>query len=97
VEQEKTLQRLSLDHADAAKYLRPTFALVYYTVQGGTLKDRHVTLLDTAHSFFTMRHLNVGLGRVTHGSFVHIPTPNEENALLYHARRRWLQHYPKLP
>ena len=63
---------LKLSHAEASKNLRLTFALCYATVQGRTLRDKHIVLLDTRHRFFTMRHLIVGLSRATAGRFVHV-------------------------
>ena len=63
---------LKLSHAEASKNLRLTFALCYATVQGRTLRDKHIVLLDTRRHFFTMRHLIVGLSRATAGRFVHV-------------------------
>ena len=70
-----------------------TYALCYFSCQASTIREKHVVLLDTSHwdrrseqSFFMMRHLIVGLSRVTHGDFVHIPTEAQETELLEAAR-----------
>ena len=86
-EDDDHLERVTLTHLDACRNLRMTYALCYYSAQGTTLRDRHVVLFDTRHqikdvSHFAMRHLIVGLSRATHGSYVHIPTTNQEATLL---------------
>ena len=52
--------------------LRPTHAMCYYTMQGRTVKNRHMVLLDTDNQHFCVRSLIVGLSRVEKGSFLHI-------------------------
>ena len=73
---------LTLSHKDAGTLLRLSHALVYANVQGRTIRDRHVVLLDTVHRRFTMRHLIVGMSRVTDGRFLHLPTIVQEDALM---------------
>jgi len=78
---------LRLTHAEVSKTMRLTYALCYASIQGRTLKDRHILLLDTMHrEYFTMRHLIVGVSRATHGQFVHLPTLRAEFALVKRAR-----------
>jgi hypothetical protein len=48
------------------KYLRLQHALCLYTIQGRTVSGT-VLLMDANHTFFTARHLLVGLSRVTKG------------------------------
>ena len=51
---------------------RLTHAMCYYTVQGRTIKDRHIMLIDTDHPRFSRRALIVGLSRATHSKDVHV-------------------------
>ena len=60
--------------------LRLTHAMCYYTVQGRTLKDKKILLVDTEHPNFSHRALIVGLSRATHGQVVHI-SDNEAEIL----------------
>ena len=41
-------------------------------MQGRTVKNRHLVLLDTSSIYFSVRALIVGLSRVEKGSFLHI-------------------------
>ena len=52
--------------------LRLTHAMCYYTVQGRTIKDRRIMLIDTDHPHFSRRALIVGLSRATHNKVVHV-------------------------
>ena len=71
-----------------SKTMRLTYALWYASIQGRTLKDKHILLLDTMHrDYFTMRHLIVGMSRATHGQYVHLPTLSAESALCRRATR----------
>ncbi len=36
------------------------------------MRDRHIVLLDTAHPYFSVRALIVGLSRATHGQYLHV-------------------------
>ena len=73
---------IKLTHKEVAELLRLTHALVYANVQGRTIRNKHVVLLDTHHRHFTMRHLIVGMSRVTDGKYLHIPTRDQEEALM---------------
>jgi hypothetical protein len=57
---------------EVCSQLRPTHAMCYYTMQGRTVKNRHMVLLDTDSMHFSVRALIVGLSRVEEGSFLHI-------------------------
>ena len=74
------LETVTMTHEEASAQLRMTYAFAYFSVQGATLKERHIALFDTRHvkSYFTMRHLIVGLSRATHSDYVHIPTVEQE-------------------
>ena len=61
-----------LTHAKAAKILRLQHALVYASIQGRTIRNKHIALMDTLHNNFTVRHLIVAMSRATDGKFVHI-------------------------
>ena len=58
--------------------LRLTHAMCYYTIQGRTIRDKHILLFDTAHPHFCRRTLIVGLSRVTHGKNVHVVADETE-------------------
>ena len=60
-------------------------AQCYYTVQGRTVRDRPIVLLDTTHQHFSVRALIVGLSRATHGSWLHIG--DEQSEALYAGER----------
>ena len=47
-----------------------------------TCRDKHILLLDTNHRHFDMRKLIVGMSRATHGQYVHVATPADEQQLL---------------
>jgi hypothetical protein len=68
----------TLSHAEAAKVLRLQHALVYANIQGRTMREKHICLMDTANRNFTVRHLIVAVSRATHGKYVHIPTAEQE-------------------
>ena len=71
---------------DVCEQLRLCHAMCYYTVQGRTVRDRHIVLLDTENRNFSVRALIVGLSRATHGSFLHVGDDNSE-AVFAGARR----------
>ena len=62
----------SLTKEAVSRVLRVQHALVYASIQGRTMREKHLGLLDTTHLGFTMRHLIVSLSRATHGKYVHI-------------------------
>ena len=68
----------SVTLANACKLLRLCHAQCYYTVQGRTVRDRHILLLDTGHPFFSVRALIVGLSRATHGQYLHVGDDHAE-------------------
>ena len=63
---------------DACEQLRMCHAMCYYTVQGRTVRDRHIVLLDTSHPHFSVRALIVGLSRATHGHYLHVGDVDSE-------------------
>jgi ribosomal protein L37AE/L43A len=70
-----------LSRADFQTALRLTHALPYPYFQGRTLTDQKLLLMDVRHRHFTMRHLIMGLGRVTKGADVWICPPALEKCL----------------
>ena len=58
--------------------LRLTHAMCYYTIQGRTLRDKKILLIDTDHPNFSRRALIVGLSRATHGNFAHVAESGTE-------------------
>ena len=59
--------------------LRLTHAMCYYTIQGRTIRDKHIQLIDTEHPNFSRRSLIVGLSRATHGEYVHVEMGGQIN------------------
>ena len=69
----KAAQKLTLTHSETSHDLRLTEALAYPSVQGRTLRGRHILHMDAnERSHFSSRHLVVGLGRATRGTYVHV-------------------------
>ena len=85
-------EQVSVPIEEACAQLRPAHAMCYYTVQGRTIRDRHVVLLDCGHKHMSVRALIVGLSRVTHGSFAHIGDSQSES--LFCGPRRVRQQKP---
>ena len=69
---------ISLTHKTAARLLRVQHALVYASIQGRTMRDKHLGLLDVHSRFFTIRHLIVALSRATHGKFLNVFNRTQE-------------------
>ena len=59
--------------------LRLTHAMCYYTIQGRTIRNKHIQLIDTEHPNFSRRSLIVGLSRATHGEYVHVEMESQIN------------------
>ena len=79
-DEETQKETVTLTHAEASTMLRLSYSVTYSNIQGKTIRDKHMILLDTHHKHhFTTRHLIVGVSRATHGSYVHVPTPVEED------------------
>ena len=75
----------TLTHAQAVRTLRLQHALVYANIQGRTMREKHLALLDTANMNFSVRHLIVATSRATHGKYVHVPSHVQEAAALQEA------------
>ena len=75
-----------LTHAKAAKILRLQHALVYASIQGRTMRQKRICLLNTDHRHFNVRHLIVAVSRATHGEYVHVADIDQEQDLLVKAR-----------
>ena len=63
---------MTLPVLEVPRLLRLTHAMCYFTVQGRTIRDKHILLADTDHRHFSTRSLIVGMSRATHGKFVHV-------------------------
>ena len=82
-EEESIQTEVTLTHQHASEWLRMTHAFCYYSVQGATLRNRHIALFDTTKGkFFTLRHLIVGMSRATHGQYVHILSERQQEMLM---------------
>jgi hypothetical protein len=68
---------IELSHRDASVSLRLSHCLCYASVQGFTLRDTSVLMLDTRHQHFTMRSLIVGASRVTAARNLHVATEEQ--------------------
>lgn len=73
---------ITLGHQYTCDSFRFTYALCYYSAQGTTIRDTHVIFVDTHHTYFNMRHLDVGLSRARHGKYVHVPSDEQEKHLM---------------
>ena len=71
-----------LTHTKAAQILPLQHALVYASIQGRTMRQKRICLLNTDHCHFTVRHLIVAASRATHGEYVHVADTEQEQALL---------------
>ena len=80
---------ISLTHEETSRWLRLAYAATYYSIEGRTIPQRTVLLLDTASTFFTNRNLIVGVSRAKEGRQVKIPTPGQEQI--------WLAGMPNVP
>jgi hypothetical protein len=83
---------VKLTHAEAMRLLRLIHARCIHNVQGLTITDQHVTVLDLEHVHFTMRHLIVAGSRVTHGRYLHTMRPEQQRAFEMTCRCGNLQH-----
>ena len=77
---------LKLTYDNVSKWLRPMHALCYGSIQGCTMADKRILLLDTQKAHFTLRHLIVGVSRGTHQDKVHVATAEYERGLMQGAR-----------
>jgi hypothetical protein len=75
-------ERVSLPREEMCTQTRMSHAMCYYSIQGRTIKDRHIVLLDCSHHFFGVRNLIVGLSRATHGDYLHIGDNASERVFL---------------
>ena len=77
-----------LTYQDASKYLRMQHALVYANIQGRTMRDEHLAILDWHGQGWNIRTLIVAMSRATHSKYVHILHADEERDLLDLYRKR---------
>ena len=77
---------IPLMHRDASAWLRLTHCLCYATVQGITIRNQHLVMLDVLKGHFSLRTLIVAASRVTDGPYLHAATDKQQCAFL---RRRW--------
>ena len=73
---------VKLNYKDTCASVRLTYGLCYYSAQGTTIRDKHVVLFDCFNQYFTLRNLNVGMSRVTHGSYIHVLTKKQQDRIL---------------
>ena len=71
---------LVLTHEQASKYLRPQHALTYASIQGRTLRDSKVAMLDLP--LLNLRQLMVASSRVTEGRLLRCADPAAQNRLM---------------
>ena len=71
-------EKVSVPLDEVCAQLRLAHAMCYYTVQGRTVRDRHIVLLDIEHQHFSVRALIVGLSRATHGRWLHVGDSDSE-------------------
>ena len=73
---------ITLAHRDASAWLRLTHCLCYASVQGITVRDKHVVLLDILKGHFGIRPVIVAASRVTDGKYLHAATPQAQANML---------------
>jgi hypothetical protein len=61
--------------------MRPQHALVYASIQGRTMRDKHIALMDLGHQHMTMRDLITATSRPTHGQFLHFVSEQQQGKL----------------
>ena len=77
---------IKVPYHNIPKLLRLTHAMCYFTVQGRTLRNKRILLVDAEHRHFQRRSLIVGLSRATHASLVHVASAEDEERVT--GRRR---------
>ena len=75
---ENGTKEVTLTHQQCTQDLRLACARTYAAVQGLSLRDQRILLLQTRRPFVDWRKLYVASSRVTSGSLLHIPTPEQE-------------------
>ena len=85
-------EKVSVQWDEVCAQLRMCHSLRYYTVQGRTIRDRHIVLLDTTHQHFSVRALIVGLSCATHGRWLHVG--DEQSEALFAGERAVRQRRP---
>ena len=80
---------IELSHEETGQWLRLAYAITYPSIEGRTIPDRTILLLDTANRYFNNRNLMVGISRVKEGRAVKISTPDQE--------LQWLAHMSAVP
>ena len=76
------LPRIALTHQEAIQFLRLACCRTYANLQGVTLRDEHLLLLDTQHRHMCRRKLYVAVSRVTEGKYLHISSESQEEDVL---------------
>ena len=89
LEVQKLEDGIELTLEETSRWLRLSYAVCYYSIQGRTIKNRSILLLDTGHMYYTVRNLIVGISRASRGSQVMIPSRECE--------RRFLESLPVVP
>ena len=77
------LPQIELTRQQSIQFLRLAFCRTYANLQGVTLRDEHILLLDTRHKHMCRRKLHVAASRVTAGKYLHIPTWSQEEDLAH--------------
>ena len=68
--------------------LRLQHALVHASIQGRTMRNEHIGILDCFTPNFTMRNMIVAMSRATHGKFVHVFSSEQQRDLLKHLQTK---------
>ena len=71
-----------LKYDEVMEMLRLQHALVHASVQGRTMRNEHIGILDCFTPNFTVRNMIVAMSRATHGNFVHIFSSKQQRDLL---------------
>ena len=73
---------IRMTHQEVIQYMRLDCARTYGGIQGLTQRNQRLLLCEVGQRFQDMRKLYVACSRVTHGSFLHVATREQEKAML---------------
>ena len=79
---EEGQEEIKLTYSQAAQHLRLACARTAASIQGITLRDQRLLLLDARSPYTDHRRLYVCMSRVTRGDYFHVATREQQAKLL---------------
>ena len=92
VSEGEEVKPITLKWQEFVSTLRLTHALPYVYYQGRTVREKTLLLMNVDSPHFTMRHLILGLGRVSKSEFVKICSPARETKIVAMAKQAYLEY-----